>query len=842
MSWYRTGTAAFTNGNATVTGTGTAWIANASIGEGLIAPDGRIYEITAIASDTSLTISPAYLGSTASGQAYAVAPIRGRIAQLLSETSSLLASFATVRDGIGSGLFPNGTVSAPALRAAADQDTGLFFPAANTLAMVTGGAERLRVTSVGLDVAAGDINLDNGQYYKSDNAAGGSVRMLGINGSNVAYIGAIDSGPLSTIINASSTSATAAIYTAGSERMRIASNGKVGIGTTAPTRQLHVVTTEAAAGEFNGVNTFVDITDSTVSGRLQSAGNIFNIGTLEAGKSLAFKTGAGTERMRIDSNGNVGIGTSSPGATLHVNTLSGEGNPGLSSGECARFQRNSAFNASASIAIIAGSAADAQIAFGDNSNAQSGLIRYRNTSDAMLFMTGGVNERMRIDSSGNVGIGTTNPTVRLEVHGGSSGTASLRSRIVGGTNNPVLDIIHTEAGGVSTIRAVSSTATAALAFDTRGTERMRIDSNGNVGIGTSSPTRLLDLVGTNGAQFRVQNTTANATLKNSYFNVGHFTNSEEDFIWSLAQSNASTNDLSLGGGTSLGNAATSIRFFTAADNTTTTGTERMRITSGGTVRPGADNTQSLGEASLRWSTVFAGTGTINISDEREKVWRGAMTEAEMRAAKRLLAELGMFQFTDSIEEKGEDARLHFGVRAQKAFAILEDEGLEWRRYAWCCHDKWDEITEPVMEEVAVEKTRTVEKPVTVEKTRTVEVPEEREVEKTETVMEPVFDEETGEQVMDENGEPVMTEIEQTFTVTETVMVEVEETYEETVFEDVEETYEETEQRDTGEVRVVREAGDRYGIRADQLAYWLIAAQAEIQNDLDARLAKLEAAQ
>ena len=54
MSWYRTGTAAFTNGNTTVSGTGTAWIANASIGEGLIAPDGRIYEITAIASDTSL--------------------------------------------------------------------------------------------------------------------------------------------------------------------------------------------------------------------------------------------------------------------------------------------------------------------------------------------------------------------------------------------------------------------------------------------------------------------------------------------------------------------------------------------------------------------------------------------------------------------------------------------------------------------------------------------------------------------------------------------------------------------------------------------------------------------
>lgn len=115
MTWYRTGTAVFTNGNATVTGTGTAWIANASVGEGLIAPDGRIYEITAIASDTSLTISPAYLGSTASGQAYAVAPIRGRIAQLLSETSATRefssGAFAVISDVMTISL-PAGVTSA----------------------------------------------------------------------------------------------------------------------------------------------------------------------------------------------------------------------------------------------------------------------------------------------------------------------------------------------------------------------------------------------------------------------------------------------------------------------------------------------------------------------------------------------------------------------------------------------------------------------------------------------------------------------------------------------------------------------------------------------------------
>ena len=313
---------------------------------------------------------------------------------------------------------------------------------------------------------------------------------------------------------------------------------------------------------------------------------------------------------------------------------------------------------------------------------------------------------------------------------------------------------------------------------------------GNVGIGTASPNERLSVDGTIAAGL--------PGITNSASGVR---------LWPVAAGFSVYNIYASGLAT--------LRFSTGANADMNSNTTILEATDG-ILRPGNDNIASLGDASFRWGTVFAGTGTINTSDEREKVWRGAMTEAEMRAAKRLLGELGMFQFTDSVEEKGEDARLHFGVRAQRAFAILEDEGLDWWRYAWCCHDKWDAITEPVFEEV------------TVKKTRTVEVPEEREVEKTETVMEPVIDEETGEQVFDENEQPVMAEVERTFTVTETVMVEVEE------------TYEETEQRDTGEVRVVREAGDRYGIRADQLAYWLIAAQAEIQSDLDARLAKLEA--
>jgi hypothetical protein len=105
--------------------------------------------------------------------------------------------------------------------------------------------------------------------------------------------------------------------------------------------------------------------------------------------------------------------------------------------------------------------------------------------------------------------------------------------------------------------------------------------------------------------------------------------------------------------------------------------------------PVTDNAEAIGGASNRATEVFAATGTINTSDEREKQWRGALSVAELDAAKRICAELGFYQWLDAIAEKGADgARYHFGVRAQRAFAILEDAGLDWHDYAWCCYDEW----------------------------------------------------------------------------------------------------------------------------------------------------------
>lgn len=122
------------------------------------------------------------------------------------------------------------------------------------------------------------------------------------------------------------------------------------------------------------------------------------------------------------------------------------------------------------------------------------------------------------------------------------------------------------------------------------------------------------------------------------------------------------------------------------------------------VNPGTDGVASLGAAPARWSTVYATTGTINTSDADEKTWAHAPTEAELRAAKRIIAELGFYQWNDAIAAKGADgARYHFGVRAQQVWAIMADEELidplddevtPNCKYAFLCWDEWDAI-EPV---------------------------------------------------------------------------------------------------------------------------------------------------
>jgi hypothetical protein len=123
-----------------------------------------------------------------------------------------------------------------------------------------------------------------------------------------------------------------------------------------------------------------------------------------------------------------------------------------------------------------------------------------------------------------------------------------------------------------------------IAFAEGGAEVMRIDSSGNVGIGTSSPSYRIDAVGTGTAStgiLRTSSNLTNSTTKYGYYTVGHYTNATAPFGFIQGESNSTENNVHIGGGAGEVTAATRIDFYTAANNTTTNGTERMRIDSEG---------------------------------------------------------------------------------------------------------------------------------------------------------------------------------------------------------------------------------------------------------------------
>lgn len=117
----------------------------------------------------------------------------------------------------------------------------------------------------------------------------------------------------------------------------------------------------------------------------------------------------------------------------------------------------------------------------------------------------------------------------------------------------------------------------------------------------------------------------------------------------------------------------------------------------GHISPLVDNTHKIGQATYRWSVIYAGTGTINTSDDREKTYID-ITEAEKQVAVELKANMKKFKFNDAIESKGEKARTHFGTSAQTVKSIFEKYGLNGFDYAILCYDEWEEQEEVKDEE------------------------------------------------------------------------------------------------------------------------------------------------
>lgn len=130
---------------------------------------------------------------------------------------------------------------------------------------------------------------------------------------------------------------------------------------------------------------------------------------------------------------------------------------------------------------------------------------------------------------------------------------------------------------------------------------------------------------------------------------------------------------------------------------TDTSTNKGRFTAAGNFRPETDNTQKLGTAANRWSTVYAGTALINTSDARLKQQARSLNDAEHAVAIKAKSLLKSFKFSDAVALKGDGARIHFGVMAQDLEDAFKSEGLNASDYAMFCYDEWKDIFEDVVE-------------------------------------------------------------------------------------------------------------------------------------------------
>jgi hypothetical protein len=111
-------------------------------------------------------------------------------------------------------------------------------------------------------------------------------------------------------------------------------------------------------------------------------------------------------------------------------------------------------------------------------------------------------------------------------------------------------------------------------------------------------------------------------------------------------------------------------------------------TIGTSFRPLTNNSHKLGDATYRWSEVFAITGTINTSDAREKQQVRDLDAAELATAQKLKGKIKAFKWNHAVEKKGEGARIHIGAMAQEVAATFVENGLDPDRYGIFCRDVW----------------------------------------------------------------------------------------------------------------------------------------------------------
>ena len=308
----------------------------------------------------------------------------------------------------------------------------------------------------------------------------------------------------------------------------------------------------------------------------------------------------------------------------------------------------------------------ALLQLGDYTNGISGDTG----ANALQVSDGAGNNTSLALSTNRVGIGNTSPSAELDVSG-----------------DVVADEYALDATGPSSSAvAIHAPASNELAIRTNTAERVRIDSSGNVAIGTtSSSSKLTARISDNTAYANetpdavdsvvavVNNPTAEAVNNHStlHFNLNAVDHNHVASISLVSE----FNNLRRGA-------------LTFCIDNGTTRPEAMRIDSSGNVLPGTDDAQDFGSSSKRWDDIYATNTTIQSSDRELKQDIEELTEAETRVAQACKGLLRKYRWKDAVAQKGDEARIHFGIIAQDLEDAFTAEGLDAGRYGMFVKNTW----------------------------------------------------------------------------------------------------------------------------------------------------------
>jgi len=485
------------------------------------------------------------------------------------------------------------------------------------LALSTGNTERMRILATSGNVGIGTISPSGilsvtPTQYSTGTASQSLTTVTGVgtvwtsamvgsqfvfaNGTSAGTITAFNS--ITSLTVSTSQTVTSQAYNIAYTGLQVGSTGNLGIGTSpyfsvdirtpsASTDFVHIgqdatfgaflrgAGNSTAGSAFLGnflYNTTTPASSTSAGGTATADGIYFDNGIHFLSNDSIAGAFTPAERLTIKNSGNVGIGTTVPTDTL---TVVGE-------------------NDSSPILTLS-----------NDTNLTNVFNFTRLAANGALSIQGnqtGFNNILLAPTSGNVGIGTTNPTYKLQVAGASY---LVGQTLIEGGN------LGLNSGGSGVWAYLAQNAAGDILFqDSNAATKMIIQQAGNVGIGTTAPGVLLDVssggwsgsvkIGADGGG----TTRTNSTDKYSTLVAPHYLNAEQNITTYGLVSSAANSILDFGGGIADLNSVMQIGFFTAADNTTLVGTERMRIQPNGNVGIGTT----------------APTGLLHLSGSQPKVF------------------------------------------------------------------------------------------------------------------------------------------------------------------------------------------------------------------------------